>query len=113
VASIEYKLDDGDWVAYTKPFSVKVSGDSVLHYRSSDEVGNVEAAQSVSLKVEVVTTWDVNGDGQVDASDLVLVAQHFGETITEPISPNPDVNDDGIVNIADLILVGKHFGESF
>jgi hypothetical protein len=114
VASIEYRLDDGNWVAYTKPFTVNVSGDHKLYYRSSDKVGNVEVEQSVSIRVEVVTPtipWDVNGDGQVDANDLFLVGQHFGETIKESVSPNPDVNGDGIVDISDLTLIGIHFSE--
>ena len=59
-----------------------------------------------------LTPWDVNGDGKVDVGDLVLVGRHFGETIEEPISPNPDVNGDGTVDISDLVLIGKHFGES-
>ena len=59
-----------------------------------------------------LTPWDVNDDGQVDLSDLVLVGQHFGETIKEPVSPNPDVNGDGTVDIGDLVLIGIHFGES-
>lgn len=53
--------------------------------------------------------WDVNADGQVDFSDLMLVAPHFGETVEEPVSPNPDINGDGVVNILDLVLIGSHF----
>jgi hypothetical protein len=115
VASIEYRLDDGKWVAYTKPFTVNVGGGHKLYYRATDKVGNVEAEQSVSIRVEVVTPttpWDVNGDGQVDINDQFLVGQHFGETIKEPISPNPDVNGDGVVDISDVVLIGRHFGES-
>ena len=56
--------------------------------------------------------WDVNGDGQVDISDLVLVGRYFGEIIQEPIWPNPDINGDGVVDVSDLVLVGLHFGES-
>ena len=64
VASIEYQLDgfdmpsatqpkDGEWIAYTKPFTVSSGGDHIISYRSSDEVGNVETEQSVSIRVEV------------------------------------------------------------
>ncbi|MBC8229256.1 hypothetical protein H8E77_06895, partial [bacterium] len=102
----------GEWIAYTKPFTVSSGGDHIIRYRSSDEVGNVETAQSVSIRVEVVTTWDVNGDGQVDVNDLFLVGRQFGEAIKKPVSPNPDVNGDGIVDISDLALIGVHFGES-
>ena len=50
---------------------------------------------------------DVNNDGVVNIRDLVLVANHFGET-TPSIA---DVNNDGVVNIRDLVLVANHFGE--
>ena len=48
---------------------------------------------------------DINGDGTVDITDLVLVAARFGETIIGNVNPNPDVNRDGVVNILDLLLV--------
>ncbi|MCG9127144.1 T9SS type A sorting domain-containing protein [Candidatus Poribacteria bacterium] len=48
---------------------------------------------------------DVNGDGTIDSSDLVIVAANFGDTIIDNIFPNPDVNRDGIVDIIDLLLV--------
>jgi len=52
--------------------------------------------------------WDVNNDGVVDISDLVLVGKHFGETGTDIVG---DVNGNGVVDISDLALVGIHFGE--
>ena len=51
---------------------------------------------------------DVNGDGIVNISDLVLVAANFGKTGETPA----DVNGDGVVNIIDLLLVAVHLGES-
>ncbi|MFC1713391.1 glycosyl hydrolase family 28 protein [Candidatus Poribacteria bacterium] len=56
-------------------------------------------------------TWDVNQDGQVDYSDVLIVIQHFGQKIAITSGSNPDVNDDGEVNILDLILVGRYFGD--
>ncbi|MCH8290905.1 hypothetical protein IH992_07390 [Candidatus Poribacteria bacterium] len=55
---------------------------------------------------------DLNRDGIVDILDLVLVASHFGETITQPLDMNPDLNGDEVVDILDLVLVASHFGES-
>jgi len=52
--------------------------------------------------------WDVNNDGAVDISDLVLVGRHFGETGKGIVG---DINEDGTVDISDLALVGIHFGE--
>ena len=48
-----------------------------------------------------LTNYDVNQDGVVNISDLVIVAGRLGQS-----GPNAvDVNGDGVVNIQDLILV--------
>ena len=57
-----------------------------------------------------VPAWDVNQDGQTNILDLVLVAQHLGDTA--PADSQVDVNGDGIVNILDLVVVAQHLGES-
>ncbi|MDE0635597.1 MAG: dockerin type I domain-containing protein [Candidatus Poribacteria bacterium] len=51
---------------------------------------------------------DVNNDGVVNISDLVLVANAFGQTGTN----DADVNNDGVVNISDLVLVANAFGNT-
>ena len=52
-------------------------------------------------------SWDINGDGQINVFDLILVAQSFGQG-----NPQVDVNNDGTVNIFDLIAVAQRLGES-
>ncbi len=54
--------------------------------------------------------WDVNQDGTVNVSDLVLVARSLGSRA--PANPRVDVNSDGQVNVSDLVLVARHLGES-
>ena len=54
---------------------------------------------------------DVNRDGKVNVTDLVLVASNFGKTISGRATPNPDVNRDGVVNVADLVLVASLLSE--
>ena len=61
------------------------------------------------VEVSFADIWYANGDGEIDFSDLVFVAIHFGETAEETVFPCPDVNRDGIVDICDLVLVGSHF----
>ena len=51
---------------------------------------------------------DVNGDGTVNISDLVIVASNLGETGEN----DADVNGDGIVDIRDLVQVAGVFGTS-
>ena len=58
----------------------------------------------------MLPTWDVNADSQTNILDLVLVAQHLGDTVSS--SPRVDINGDGIINILDLVIVAQHLGES-
>ena len=53
-------------------------------------------------------TADVNGDGNVNILDLVLVAYDLGNTGTNLAA---DVSGDGVVNILDLVLVAGMFGD--
>ena len=60
-----------------------------------------------TMTITAATPTDVNSDGKVDISDLVLAARNLGER-GENIEG--DVNGDGEVNISDLALVAEHFG---
>lgn len=51
---------------------------------------------------------DVNGDGHVNALDLVLVGQHFGETGAPGWIPE-DINVDGFVDVLDIILIFQNW----
>ena len=53
---------------------------------------------------------DVNGDGQVNVNDLVLVSTYIGQP--DPVSPPVDVNSDGSVTIADLVHVAQYLSDS-
>lgn len=53
---------------------------------------------------------DVNGDGQVNMFDLVIIAQNFG---AQPLmNLKADVNGDRRVDVLDLIVVSNWIGES-
>ena len=67
----------------------------------------------IRLKTETATTipaWDVNEDGKIDTTDLVLVATALGTN--SPENPRLDVNADGTVDIQDLLLVVTHLSET-
>ncbi len=96
-------------------FAAKAAGESQLALRNfqlGSNAGEVipAGARDLTITVESKPAWDVNADGQVSVLDLILVAQHLGETA----APNSvaDVNRDGIISILDLILVAQHLGES-
>jgi hypothetical protein len=60
-----------------------------------------------TMTITAATPTDINSDGKVDISDLILVGRNFGEQGGEI---EGDVNDDGVVNISDLALVAENFG---
>ena len=64
----------------------------------------------ITVEEGAFLTWDVNQDGRVNISDILLVSQYFGEDASA--NPQFDVNGDGTINISDLIVVAQHLGES-
>ncbi|WP_189146108.1 OmpL47-type beta-barrel domain-containing protein [Streptomyces lacrimifluminis] len=51
VATVEYSLDGGPYLAYTTPVVVDRAGAHTVAYRASDKAGNTSDARSVSLTV--------------------------------------------------------------
>ncbi|MBM3241061.1 hypothetical protein FJZ31_32660 [Candidatus Poribacteria bacterium] len=94
-----------DWVTLSqgeKGVTVQMDSDGDGTFEETINTG-------ATFTAEKEHPWDVNSDGIVDISDLVIVGQHFGES--PPSAPRADVNGDGTVDISDLVLVGQHFGE--
>jgi hypothetical protein len=73
----------------------------------------LKADTSVVAQSDTITVkyppWDINGDGIVDISDLMLVGNALGMS-GEGLSA--DVNADGVVDILDLVIVAMHYGET-
>ena len=118
-----YEQLDWNWAHdYQESFQVTLKkGKNVLLVAVEDGAGawsgffgfEKDAVYTVSTVVEdqpTVPTWDVNQDGQINILDLVIVAQHLGNTTSADLQV--DVNGDGTVNILDLVVVAQHLGES-
>ena len=75
-----------------------VGEDGTVHLWAIDNMPNAENAEITESKRR---KEDVNGDGDVNIADLVLVAGALNKTGQK----HADVNGDGDVNIADLVLV--------
>ncbi len=96
-------------------FAARAGGETQLalnNFQLSDSSGRAIPAgpHEITLVVKHQLTWDVNGDGQVNILDLVLVAQDLGKPAS--VNSRTDVNGDGTINILDLVLVAQHLGES-
>ena len=60
-----------------------------------------------------MTCPDLDGDGDVDITDIMLVATRWHTTEgDEDYAPLYDLNDDGKIDIVDIMLVVVHWGES-
>ncbi|MFG2359689.1 OmpL47-type beta-barrel domain-containing protein, partial [Streptomyces sp. NPDC048521] len=51
VANVDYSLDDGAFVAYSKPVEVNSVGRHTLAYRATDKAGNTSPVKSVEFTV--------------------------------------------------------------
>ena len=74
----------------------------------SEGIGYVPNLENAEITETQLLKRDVNGDGNVNIQDLVLVASNLGKTGQNAA----DVNEDGIVNIQDLVLVARVLGNT-
>ena len=82
-----------------KPSTVSISG----HLIGSD--GIVYFPTFVHAEILEPSFGDVNRDGVVDISDLVLVGSSFGQRVPTGGGNPADVDEDGSINIVDLVQV--------
>ena len=108
IDSFEVKNSDegGDWARVTlrlwEPPQVLIA-ESIP---TSEEAAAAPSSETGNL----FSASDINGDGQVDTADLVLISNYLGQPAPE--NPPVDVNGDGFVTIADLVHVAQYLGQS-
>ena len=73
VARTEYRIDGGEWVTYSAPFTAV----GLLEYRSVDSAGNVEATRSRTIRIDVLAPTST---AQLDPAD-----PGAGGTYTTPV----------------------------
>jgi len=57
---------------------------------------------------------DINGDGKVNLSDLVLFAKAYGSKPGDPNwNPAADINGHGKVDLSDLVTLAQHYGQTY
>jgi hypothetical protein len=90
-----------------------------MHYRAyftgnytiyaSAEFMDQTATQNKIIKIEL--GGDVNKDGYVNLTDLVLLANAYASIPGDPKwNPACDINKDGIVNLPDLVILAQNYG---
>lgn len=92
VKSVEYKLDDGAWTAYTTAISVNTPGEHMVSYRATDNANNTSAegmamftvvqqdTQAPTVTGEVIGSQDANG-AYVGSAMVKLTATDSGSGV--------------------------------
>lgn len=64
----------------------------------------------VSAQPDEFVLGDVNGDGNIDVSDIAAVSAHIGGTkaLDEAAAARADINGDGNIDITDLSMIAAH-----
>ncbi|GAA2899512.1 hypothetical protein GCM10010517_65050 [Streptosporangium fragile] len=80
VAGTEYRVNDGDWTAYTGPVRVESDGTHKVSFRSEDKAGNQEEAKDVTIKLDAtepeLTVGGLTEDGRYgDAAQITVTAE--------------------------------------
>ncbi|WP_426321998.1 OmpL47-type beta-barrel domain-containing protein [Microbacterium sp. E-13] len=87
VASVEYKLDDGAWSAYSSPVSIP-EGVSTVNYRATDQSGNVSDVKQLPVKRDQTAP-------DVSASTSPAAADGVGGWFVSPVSVSVSASDAG------------------
>ncbi len=84
---------------------------TIYLYRDStaDEYFSTDEYTKVYLDSEIeAVCGDVNGDGEIDIKDIVLLAQFLANWNVEIDENTADCNADGAVNIKDVVLLAQY-----
>ena len=61
--------------------------------------------------VTLTVPGDINGDGNVNLQDLVLLANAYGSSIgNAKWNANADINGNLTVDLSDLVILAKNYG---
>ncbi len=78
-------------------------------------ISNLEEYYNSNQTIPIYKPEDVNRDGVVNITDIVLAATNFDDpnlAALAQINLYPDVNNDGIVDIRDLVLIAAEIGSA-
>lgn len=113
ITAISYSLNGGEPVFVSGDTTVLVGyGHHSITVNATDLVGDTYVSDIVYFTVS--TQCDVNGDGEVNIDDVVIVSGAYGAT---PEDMNWNANADlayhyGIIDVFDLVSVVFHYGET-
>jgi len=88
----------------------QISPDGQTLYFSSERPGGLGGSNGNIWQAAIIPIVDLNSDGIVDASDMCIVLDHWGEDYPLcDVGPMPW--GDGVVDVQDLIVLAEHLFE--
>lgn len=118
VSAVKLYLDDEDKSSACTITQSSINYDLGAPLSAGGHIARVSLIDNAGNPAEVewsftVFLGDVNGSGEVDIFDLVLVAHSFGKCDGElDFNPDADIDCNNAVDIFDLVIVAKNFGKS-
>lgn len=103
-----YTLWMANTTATSATYPVEFGHTYAFYATATDNAGNLEQAPSSPEASVQAFTGDVNLDGCVDDTDLLLILLAFGE---QGQNLTADITEDGVVDDADMNLVLFNFGQ--
>jgi hypothetical protein len=87
----------------------RLSPDGSVLYFTSSRPGKIGGFSDI-WQAPIFPIVDFNGDGIVDADDMCIMIDHWGESYS-PCDIGPTPLGDGVVDVEDLIVLTEHFFE--
>jgi len=92
-----------------------LTSDVAVAHPTAFAIGYSDNTTSDQLNYDLTVPGDATLDFSTNFNDLLVVAQHFGQTVAKGnvVSwSTGDVNYDGTVNFNDLLIIAQHFGDT-
>jgi len=79
----------------------------------TNETNLEDNVKNVTIKIVGPVLGDINSNGMVEISDIILCALSFGSQLGDPKwNPDADLDGNGIIDIVDLVIIGVNFGKT-
>jgi hypothetical protein len=96
VAKTEYNLDNAGWTAYSTPIVVAAEGVHTLLYRSADKTDNVEAARTLTARIDKTAPEASVRFDPVSRDIVVVGSDALSGTGATPVKPSAVANAGGV-----------------
>ena len=120
----QYVKDGCEWTAHNATSQIiiwwgyfLVEQNGVLQYLYfgeffGDEAGVKDRALFDNAEfVFMPVPGDLDGNGEVDATDLAIITFYYNEGVSGYPNSYYDLNSDGIIDIYDIVIVAKNYGK--